>query len=139
MKLLAFLGILFFVPVPQTVELTITTSVAQAGKMHLAVYNSSEGFKARAEVLSVVRTTSGAPVSLQVELPGAGDYVLAAFHDLNGNGELDVNMLGIPTEPYGFGQVPPSKWREPDFREIATSVVTGRANATIVLKKWKEY
>jgi hypothetical protein len=25
-----------------------------------------------------------------------------AFHDENGNGRLDKNFLGVPTEPYGF-------------------------------------
>ena len=31
-----------------------------------------------------------------------GRYAAIAFHDENGNGKLDKNFLGIPTEPYGF-------------------------------------
>ena len=31
-----------------------------------------------------------------------GPYAVLAFHDLNGNGILDVNFLGIPREPLGF-------------------------------------
>lgn len=31
-----------------------------------------------------------------------GDYAVAAFHDRNGDGKLARNILGIPTEPYGF-------------------------------------
>jgi uncharacterized protein (DUF2141 family) len=31
-----------------------------------------------------------------------GRYAIIVFHDENGNGELDKNVLGIPTEPYGF-------------------------------------
>jgi uncharacterized protein (DUF2141 family) len=31
-----------------------------------------------------------------------GFYALAVYHDRNGNGKLDSNMLGIPLEPYGF-------------------------------------
>lgn len=139
MQLFAILAFFLFAPAPQTVSLTITSSVAKEGKMHLAIYDSKQGFKSRAEVLSVVRPTSGDPLSIEVELPAAGDYVLAAFHDLNGNGVLDLNLLGVPTEPYGFSKTPPTKWREPEFNEIATSVTSQDARATIALKKWKEY
>jgi uncharacterized protein (DUF2141 family) len=31
-----------------------------------------------------------------------GRYAAIAFHDENGNGKLDKNFLGVPTEPYGF-------------------------------------
>lgn len=124
---------------PKTVSLTITTSVASKGELHLAVYDSELGFQTREELLSFVRPTTGQTLSLELQLPAAGDYVLAAFHDLNGNGELDTNMFGVPTEPYGFSQAPPTKWREPEFKEIATSITSDGASATITLKKWKEY
>ena len=32
--------------------------------------------------------------------PGA--YAVAVYHDENGNGRLDTNLLGLPTERYGF-------------------------------------
>jgi uncharacterized protein (DUF2141 family) len=31
-----------------------------------------------------------------------GSYAIAIFHDLNGDGKLDRNLLGLPNEPYGF-------------------------------------
>lgn len=31
-----------------------------------------------------------------------GQYAIILFHDENGNGKLDSNALGMPTEPYGF-------------------------------------
>jgi uncharacterized protein (DUF2141 family) len=31
-----------------------------------------------------------------------GTYAVAVFHDLNGNGRLDRNFIGLPNEPYGF-------------------------------------
>ena len=31
-----------------------------------------------------------------------GRYAVAAYHDVNGNGELDKVPPGLPTEPYGF-------------------------------------
>lgn len=31
----------------------------------------------------------------------AGDYAVGAFHDTNGNGKLDANFMGMPTEDVG--------------------------------------
>ena len=31
-----------------------------------------------------------------------GDYAIAAFHDADGDGELATNLLGVPSEGYGF-------------------------------------
>jgi uncharacterized protein (DUF2141 family) len=32
----------------------------------------------------------------------AGDYAFAVYHDANGNGKLDRNGVGMPTEDYAF-------------------------------------
>ena len=47
-----------------------------------------------------------------------GRYAVAIFHDVNNNGTLDQNWIGIPQEPYAFADVPGSKWRKPRFEEI---------------------
>lgn len=40
-------------------------------------------------------------VSVQLDLP-AGEYLFSFYHDINNNGKLDTNFLGIPKEPFGF-------------------------------------
>ncbi|KAA2238323.1 DUF2141 domain-containing protein [Salinarimonas soli] len=32
----------------------------------------------------------------------AGPIAVAVYQDVNGNGQLDRNVIGIPSEPYGF-------------------------------------
>ncbi len=49
-----------------------------------------------------------------------GSYAIAAIHDENGNGKLDKNFLGIPTEGYGAsrdarGTLGPPKWEDAVF------------------------
>ncbi len=39
--------------------------------------------------------------SISIQLP-KGRYAISAFHDLNSNNKLDKNMVGLPTEKYGF-------------------------------------
>jgi uncharacterized protein (DUF2141 family) len=41
-------------------------------------------------------------VEFRVENVKPGNYAIAVFHDLNGNGKLDRNLIGLPSEPYGF-------------------------------------
>jgi uncharacterized protein (DUF2141 family) len=45
--------------------------------------------------------------------PGA--YAVAVVHDENGNGRLDRNLLGIPTEGVGASNNPVSHFGPPKF------------------------
>lgn len=47
-----------------------------------------------------------------------GTYAVAAFQDVNRNGELDRTGLGLPLEPYGFSNESGRRGR-PDYREAA--------------------
>ena len=60
------------------------------------------------------------PGELYIEVPDLtfGRYAVAVFHDVNNNGVLDQNWLGIPLEPFAFADDPGSKWRKPRFEEI---------------------
>ncbi len=56
-----------------------------------------------------------------------GEYAIRVMHDVNGNDELDTNLVGIPTEPYGVsnnakGHFGPPRWA--DVRFQLTSDVT---------------
>jgi uncharacterized protein (DUF2141 family) len=41
-------------------------------------------------------------VELRVRNVRPGSYAIAVFHDTNGDGKLDRNFIGLPSEPYGF-------------------------------------
>ena len=55
------------------------------------------------------------------DLP-VGRYAVSAFHDENGNGELDIRAAGIPMEGYGFANNPPSQFGPPSFEEAAVTI-----------------
>jgi len=139
MQLFLFLTGMLFFSGPQTVNVTVSSSCPEAGEIRLAVYASAAGFKQEQSVNSIIKSFTGNAVDLEVDLPEAGTYVLAAFHDVNGNGKLDRNFFGIPTEPYGFSRTPASKWQEPKFEDIAATFSENEAAARLELKLWKEY
>jgi uncharacterized protein (DUF2141 family) len=61
-----------------------------------------------------------------------GVYAVAVIHDENGNGQLDTNFLGIPTEGVGISNNP-SLFGKPKFRE-GQFEIKGNASITIEAK-----
>lgn len=63
-----------------------------------------------------------------------GKYALAVIHDENMNGKLDVNMLGIPKEGYGFSNDPKSRLHAPSFSDASFSYNGENMEMTIRLR-----
>lgn len=59
-----------------------------------------------------------------------GTYAVAISHDENGNGKLDSNIVGMPTEGYGFSNNP-RVMRKPTFEEARFEV--GRDDLAITV------
>lgn len=74
--------------------------------------------------------------SMRIEIPDLpeGTYAVSCFHDVNNNGVLDKNMLGIPTEPYGFSMGARPKFRAPSWEE-AKFYFNGQ-QIPVWLEKW---
>jgi uncharacterized protein (DUF2141 family) len=51
-----------------------------------------------------------------------GTYALSLFHDENGNGKLDSNIAGIPTERYGFSRDARGHMGAPSFADAAVEL-----------------
>jgi uncharacterized protein (DUF2141 family) len=52
--------------------------------------------------------------------PGPGRYAVTVVQDVNSNGKMDTNFLGIPTEPVGLSRNPPApSFGPPKFEDAA--------------------
>jgi uncharacterized protein (DUF2141 family) len=114
------------------------TNLSQArGRVFVAVYDQADAYmdesKARFKQAYDVRATG----SIRLQLPdlGAGNYAIGCYHDLNGNGRLDTNLLGVPTEPYGFSNNVRPKFRAPTWDE-ARFFFSGKNTPSIRMEKW---
>lgn len=58
------------------------------------------------------------------ELP-EGNLALNVSHDINGNGRLDMNAMGMPIEPYGFSNNAAGMFGPPAFDKAQFSVKPG--------------
>ncbi len=123
----ALLGISSLVMLAQSAaaaDLTIlvTNITEPTGEVRWVLFDSAEHYKADDSALLAVRNrVDGDSMKVTVHDLPAGRYAIKLFHDANNNGELDSNMLGIPTEGYGFSNNA-GRFGPPSFEDAAVTV-----------------
>ena len=61
------------------------------------------------------------------------EIAVMVFQDLNSNGILDTNFLGIPTEPIGFSNNPKITFGPPEYAEITYTLDRNDRNVIDVI------
>ncbi|GGF77598.1 DUF2141 domain-containing protein [Alteromonas lipolytica] len=88
------------------VEIVFSDISSLRGELYIAAYNSADAFTQKQAFQSqIIRVYKSNQTAVLADLP-AGDYSVMAFQDLDANRTLNSNMMGIPTEPYGFSTNP---------------------------------
>jgi uncharacterized protein (DUF2141 family) len=108
--------------VASAADLTITIKNVRSsdGDVYLAVYDSEASFM-KLQLAKATRKSSASKGEMKFvihDLP-AGKYAVSSYHDENGNGKLDTNPLGIPTEGYGFSKDARGTFGPPEFVHAA--------------------
>ncbi len=101
------------------------------GQLMVALYNKSEDFLVKDPFKGSVTVISANEEMIKFENVPYGDYAVAAIHDMNKDGKLDKNVLGIPTEGYGFSNDAMDKYGPPTWMQ-ASFVFAGRDEAKII-------
>ncbi len=110
------------------------------GSIYVAVYNNESDYLSTQsdriqyrKILSVKHTGS---VDISFANLPPGNYAISCFHDVNGNGKLDTNLVGIPSEPYCFSNNTRPKFRAPYWSESKFYLSNSGAAQSIRLEKW---
>lgn len=130
-------------PVIDSVRVTLTSSAEASGIIRLGIFASegawtSEVPESGTEV-ELQRSESFPLERVLKDLPAGSTIAVAAYHDVNNNGKLDRNLLGVPTEPYAFSGKPSSKWRAPRWEEVSISTTARTPAIQLDLRYWKEH
>ena len=117
-------------------EVSLTVQVDEVrkleGKVMIAVYDKEELFL-EDEVVGGTVDALGSSVTYSFKGLRKGTYAISIFHDLNGNGKLDTNFVGIPTEPYAFSNNAKGMFGPPSFEECKFEFVESSQKVTISL------
>lgn len=99
------------------------------GTLMLALFDSEAAFGKQSEAIDSQRiAVERSPTSATFRNVPPGRYAIQVYHDENGNGVLDKNMLGMPTERYGFSNDAVGRFAAPAFDQAAFEVT---ADATV--------
>ncbi len=100
---------------------TIRGIESDAGQLMIAVVDSEAAFNGDgAAVLSVLIAPQPGELTFSTDALPDGPYGIRVMHDENGNGDMDSNMVGMPTEAWGFsnnamGNFGPPAWSDIRF------------------------
>lgn len=116
----------------QNGDLTVkVTNVKTAtGKMEIGLYDEGENFPKNGYALQYVKIPVNS-VNFEYTFKNIPltTYGIVLYHDANGDGELNKNLIGWPLESYGFSNnirpisVPPFKKVAFDFNKSKTIVI----------------
>lgn len=129
---------LLFIPVvnsPTHCSLTIFVSGLSnnEGQVCIALFNTEDSYRRDGEafrIAQIIPAGRSAEITWN-DLP-AGTYAVSIFHDENKNGKLDFNLMGIPTERYGFSNNAKGFFGKPAFKEV--SFILGDAPVTLSIE-----
>ena len=111
---------LFFGEDSATVTVNVTGIDRVAGTIRIGIYDSAQTFpKDGKQMKGVVKKVGGTSQAISFDLPPNKKYAFAVFHDVNGNNKLDKNMMGIPTEKYGFSNNARETFSAPAFKDAS--------------------
>jgi uncharacterized protein (DUF2141 family) len=121
----------------ETLTITIADIRESEGRLMIQVANSEKGFEfsedsAAPPPVAISQLAEAGEMTFEVTLP-PGIYGARVLHDLNGNGEMDSNFVGMPKEPWAFsnnatGRLGPAKWQDAKFEISGNTAVEIRLN-----------
>lgn len=101
-----------------TLTIDVTNIKSAKGKVFAALFDAN-GFAANNSLQGAVAEVSGDTVRVSFEGVAPGTYGVKLYHDVNGNGKLDRNLIGMPSEPYGFSNDAPARMGPPRWADAA--------------------
>lgn len=110
MKMRNALHALFLLPAMvhgATLEVRVDGLREARGHVLVALADSAESWDGKAAPRARIRhaVAAGSETIRFDDLP-PGTYAVSLFHDENDNGVMDKNVVGMPTEGYGFSRNP---------------------------------
>ena len=98
------------------------TGLKPKGQVMVILFDAEQAWKAKEGAVREVRRRVGTAVAeVSVENLKPGTYGAMVFQDLNLDGKMNFNPVGMPLEPYGFsnnsrGLFGPPAWGRAAFR-----------------------
>ncbi|MGE0741704.1 MAG: DUF2141 domain-containing protein [Hyphomonadaceae bacterium] len=105
-------------PVPVTVRVDNVTP--NGGAVRVAMFDQQNWLD---EPVAAQRAEpAGVSVTFSIVAPGPGAFGFVAYQDSNGDGRLNRNVVGMPTEPWAASNAASAYFGPPSFQDAAVNV-----------------
>lgn len=132
-KALALLALALAAPAAAgTIEVRVTGVEGSEGSVQVAVCDK-ERFLKQCRYTATAPAQAGETVVTVQGVP-AGTWAVLSFQDVNRNGQLDRNFVGIPLENYGFSREARGTFGPPTFEQAAVPVKDEPVTVQVKLK-----
>lgn len=116
------------------IRLTIN-NVSEEGILKLELFGENDFMKSSGKLRRIRVPAEAGPMKVCIHVPGAGEYAVVGYHDIDGDRKLDKKWNFRPKEPFGLSNNPVieslrlPRWEETRFTvphdgvEIAINLV----------------
>lgn len=106
-----------------TITLEVKGIKEVKGVMSIALYDNEEDFTGKDNYVKAeeVQVNSKEFIYVFKDIPH-GTYAIAIYHDVDKDGKLSKNWIGMPKEPFGFSNDAKGRMGPPDFEDAAFKV-----------------
>ena len=115
----------------------VTGMKKTGGKVYIGLINSKATFltkNQRRMFRGVARPIKNKRVVHVFRNIPAAYYALQVYHDENGNGKMDTNFVGLPTEPVGFSNKARIRFGPPAYKDARFRFKGGKASHRVRLR-----
>ena len=107
---------------------------SRRGVVLAALFDSRKAYDANAHPIRTwTLSADGGDFSVTVRGLPPGDYAIKSFHDIDNNGKMNFNPVGIPMEPYAFSNNARGMFGPPPWTAAAFHVKPGANDQEIRL------
>jgi uncharacterized protein (DUF2141 family) len=106
------------VEVRKPLTLIIKNLASATAPVIVGLYNSKKNFlKVEGRLKEYKFTPTGTTLTTQITDLDYGEFAMAIYQDEDSNGEINKNMIGVPTEGYAFSNNYKPRIKAPSFSD----------------------
>jgi uncharacterized protein (DUF2141 family) len=118
-------------------NVSVTGVKSSSGRVTVTLYlNEPKRFLSKGGAYGIARAPAQAGTTqVCIAIPGPGKYALAVYHDVDGDGRLDRNVIGLPSEPFALSNNPPPRMAVPKIGPSLFTAGAGETSVTVRLQR----
>lgn len=104
---------------PLTLTVNLKGFKSDKGAVEVALFDQATAFPTKPEKAIAKQRAPITSGTATVEFRDLkqGTYAVSAYHDVNNNGKMDANFIGIPKEPTGASNDAKGRMGPPSFKD----------------------